>query len=91
MFRWIKQHLKIRAFLSRSENAVRLQIFAAMIAYLLLRIAAQASRSPLLALRFAHLVRSRLFERRPLAHIDKPSPRVRSSCPDHNQLDFAYA
>ena len=45
LFRWIKQHLKIRAFLGRSENAVRLQIFAAMIAFLLLRIAARHSRS----------------------------------------------
>jgi putative transposase len=72
LFRWIKQHLKIRRFLGRSENAIRLQIFAAMIAYLLLRIAARNSRSSLLALRFADLVRTRLFERRPMARIDKP-------------------
>ena len=44
LFRWIKQHLKIRSFLGRSENA-RLQLYAAMIAYLLLRIAARDSRS----------------------------------------------
>jgi hypothetical protein len=44
LFRWIKQHLKIRAFLGRSENAIRLQLFAAMIAYLLLRIGATAAR-----------------------------------------------
>jgi len=63
LFRWIKQHLKIRTFLGRSQNAVRVQIFAALIAYLLLRIAARASRSSLPALRFADLVRARLFER----------------------------
>lgn len=91
LFRWVKQHLKIRAFLGRSENAVRLQIFAAMIAYLLLRIAAQASRSRLLALRFADLVRRRLFDRRPLALIDKPPPRARPFGPDPNQLHFTYA
>ena len=45
LFRWIKQHLKIRSFLGRSENAIRLQLYAAMIAYLLLRIAARDSRS----------------------------------------------
>jgi IS4 transposase len=56
LFRWIKQHLKIHTFLGRSENAIRLQILAAMIAYLLLRIAARDSRSSLLALRFADLV-----------------------------------
>ena len=89
LFRWIKQHLKIRAFLGRSENAIRLQLFAAMIAYLLLRIAAHASRSRLLALRFADLVRTRLFERRPLATIDTPPPRP---TPDaHDQLNLAYS
>lgn len=35
-FKWIKQHLKIKRFLGRSENAVRLQIVCALIAYLLL-------------------------------------------------------
>ena len=31
LFRWIKQHLKIRKFLGNNDNAIRLQIFAAMI------------------------------------------------------------
>ena len=91
LFRWIKQHLKIRTFLGRTENAMRLQIFAAMIAYLLLRIAAQASRSPLLALRFADLVRTRLFERRPMNEIGKPPPHPQPSSDAHNQLILAYA
>src|SRR6202043_793899 len=39
LFRWIKQHLDIRNFLGNNETAIRLQIFAAMIAYLLLRFA----------------------------------------------------
>jgi putative transposase len=89
LFRWIKQHLRIRRFLGRSENAIRLQIIAAMIAYLLLRIAANASRSGLLALRFADLVRARLFKRCPLPLIDKPDPKP--SPHPRNQLSFAYA
>lgn len=35
-FRWIKQNLKIKAFYGTSENAVLIQIWTAMIAYLLL-------------------------------------------------------
>jgi len=92
LFRWIKQHLKIRAFFGRSENAIRLQIFAALIAYLLLRYAAAKSRATLPALRFADLVRSRLFDRTPIAHIDRPAraaPRTPPPCP--RQLAFAYA
>ena len=33
LFRWIKQHLKIRKFLGNNDNAIRLQLLAAMIAY----------------------------------------------------------
>lgn len=35
-FKWIKQHLNIRCFMGRSENAVKTQILVALIAYLLL-------------------------------------------------------
>jgi hypothetical protein len=38
-FRWVKQTLKIKHFLGRSENAVRIQIAIALIAFLLLRLA----------------------------------------------------
>jgi hypothetical protein len=34
-FKWIKQHLKIKAFWGTSENAVRIQIYSAIIAYCL--------------------------------------------------------
>jgi putative transposase len=94
LFRWIKQHLKLRKFLGRSENAVRLQILAAMIAYLLLRIAARENRVIMPAIRFAGLVATSLFVRKPIADIDRP-PKVNRSdgrdctCPD--QISFCYA
>ena len=37
-FKWIKQHLKIKKFLGESENAIRIQILTALIAYLLVAI-----------------------------------------------------
>jgi hypothetical protein len=37
-FKWIKQHLRLRAFYGRSENAVRCQIWGAICAYLLVAI-----------------------------------------------------
>lgn len=37
-FKWIKQNLRIKTFLGRSENAVRIQIYVAIIAFLLLRL-----------------------------------------------------
>jgi IS4 transposase len=37
-FKWIKQNLRIKAFFGRSENAVRMQLYTAIIAFLLLRL-----------------------------------------------------
>jgi hypothetical protein len=37
-FKWIKQHLRLRAFYGRSENAVRCQIWCAIGAYLMVAI-----------------------------------------------------
>ncbi len=37
-FKWIKQHLRLRTFYGRSENAVRCQIWSAICAYLLVAI-----------------------------------------------------
>lgn len=94
LFRWIKQHLKIRSFLGRCETAIRIQILTAMIAFLLLRIAARQSRSNLAPIRFAGLVRRCLFARKPLARLDRP-PEVHPSKTKSRlvpgQLEIAYA
>jgi putative transposase len=64
-----------------------------MIAYLLLRLAAWASRCALPALRFAERVGQCLFIRKPIALIDKP-PEVNPSRPkpkiSPGQLEIAY-
>ena len=44
-FKWIKQNLKIKTFLGRSENAVRIQIYVALIAFMLLRLFRQSHAS----------------------------------------------
>jgi hypothetical protein len=73
-FRWVKQHLKIKRFLGTSENAVRIQIAVALIVFLLLRLAAQATRSTTSLLTFARLVRANLMHLRPLHGFEKPPP-----------------
>lgn len=93
LFRWIKQHLKIRKFLGNNDNAVRAQLFAAMIAFALLRIAARAHRVTLPILRFTDLVVQCIFERRDIAQIQHPPPtnpshRITRSTP--NQMSFCF-
>jgi putative transposase len=93
LFRWIKQHLDLRKFLGNNDNAIRLQVLAAMIAYLLLRIAARANSIKMLPLRLAELVSQLLFTRRSLASIDKPppiNPSHRQCRRSPNQMEFCY-
>ena len=79
-FRWVKQTLKITRFLGTSENAVRIQIAVALIAFLLLRLAQVAHKIIESPLAFARLVRANLMHRR---RID----RLLHSEPDQ-QLDL---
>jgi putative transposase len=94
LFRWLKQNLKIRKFLGNNDNAIRLQLFAAMIAFALLRIAASVHKVRLPILRFTDLVGQFLFERRQIGDIEKPPPINPSAKRDKsspNQLSFNYA
>jgi hypothetical protein len=82
-FRWIKQNLKITRFLAVNENAVRIQIAVALIAFLLLRIAARTQAPDLSLLAFARLVRANLMQLRPLDQLGRPPP---PSPPDPRQF-----
>lgn len=74
-FRWIKQVLKISHFLGTSENAVRIQIIVALIAFLLLRLAHDATEIVKSSLTFARLIRANLMHRRQISELLKrPSP-----------------
>jgi hypothetical protein len=63
-FRWVKQTLKIGHFLGTSENAVRIQIAVALIAFLLLRLAHDATKIVDSPLAFARLIRANIMHRR---------------------------
>jgi len=94
LFRWLKQNLKIRKFLGNNDNAIRLQLFAAMIAFALLRIAASVHKVRLPILRFTDLVPQFLFERRQISNIEKPppiNPSAKRNKSSPNQLSFSYA
>jgi hypothetical protein len=73
-FRWVKQTLKIGHFFGTSENAVRIQIAVALIAFVLLRLAHDANRIVESPLAFARLIRTNLMHRRPIAELLKGPP-----------------
>ncbi|HVY33759.1 MAG TPA: IS4 family transposase [Caulobacteraceae bacterium] len=89
-FRWVKQTLKIRHFIGRSENAVRIQIAVALIAYLLIRLARDAAKIIDSPLAFARLVRANLMHRRDLNQLLKP-PRPPQFDPQQLTLELGPA
>jgi hypothetical protein len=73
-FRWIKQTLKITKFLGESENAVRIQIAVALIAFVLLRLTQATQTAIESPLAFARLVRANLMHRRLIDRLIDPEP-----------------
>ena len=84
-FRWVKQTLKIRRFIGTSMNAIRTQIAAALIAYLLLRMAHAAQRTVPSILTFARLVRVNLMH---FKAIDNLAYQPQPPKPRPDQLDL---
>lgn len=83
-FRWIKQTLKIKHFLGTSENAVRIQITVALIAFMLLRLAHEANKIVESPLAFARLIRANLMQRRMIR--DLLIPLHPPKCRQHHPL-----
>ena len=91
-FRWVKQMLKLRRFLGTSENAVKLQIIVAMIAFVLIRLAHQACHGRVALTEFASLIRANILHRRSLEWLGGAPPCAEAppvQCTD--QQVFAWA
>lgn len=84
-FRWVKQTLKIDHFFGASETAVRIQITTALIAFLLLRLAHDASKIVASPLAFARLIRTNLMLRRSIAELLRSTPTPK---PQQPTFDF---
>jgi hypothetical protein len=86
-FRWVKQTLKITRFLGTSENAVRIQIAVALIAFLLLRLAQAAQKTVQSPLAFARLIRANLMHRKRIDRLLHVEP---TTMPDLNQMALQW-
>jgi len=78
-FKWIKQNLKIKAFYGTSKNAVLIQIWTALIAYLLLVWVKFKTKAGWGLLEFSRLAQTMLLERMNLRALLGLRP------PDHQQ------
>ncbi len=88
-FKWIKQNLKIKAFLGTSKNAVMTQIWIALCVYLMLAYLKYLSKISGSMQHMIRLLQLNLFARRDLLallHGDPPKPQ-----PPHPQTQLAFA
>jgi IS4 transposase len=77
-FKWIKQNLRIKKFLGTSENAIKLQIIAALVAFLLIRITQHAALATGTSLhRMTVLLRGHLMHRKTIAELLHPPHQPR--------------
>lgn len=68
-FRWIKQHLRIKAFYGTSPNAVKTQIWIAISVYLLVAIAKKQLDMPPSLHTILQILETNVFEKRPILQI----------------------
>jgi len=65
-FKWIKQHLRIKAFYGTSENAVKTQIWIAVSVYVLVAIVRKRLALPLSLYQILQILSVTLFEKTPI-------------------------
>ena len=65
-FKWIKQHLRIKAFFGTSENAVKTQIWIAVSVYVLVAIVRKRLALPLSLYQILQILSVTLFEKTPI-------------------------
>lgn len=68
-FKWIKQHLKIKSFWGTSENAVRIQIYSAIIAYCLVAIVRNSLKIKVSTYEMLQILSSSLFDKTPIKEL----------------------
>jgi hypothetical protein len=91
-FKLLKQHLRIKTFVGTSPNALKTQIWTALIAVLLLRYLQFRSRCDLPMCRLVALLRWNLFAYRELwAWLDNPFEDLEESPPAQLRLEFGTA
>ncbi|MBP2034055.1 hypothetical protein J2Z42_002774 [Clostridium algifaecis] len=61
-FKWIKQNLRIKKFIGYNENAIKIQIFSALISYMLIYLCCNITVAKYSMLTLTRIVRSNLLE-----------------------------
>ena len=86
MFKWIKQHLRIKAFYGTNENAVKTQIWIAVSVYVLVAIVQKRLALDKSLYQILQILSVTIFEKEPILQVLEPSGSESELFGDPNQL-----
>ena len=87
-FKWIKQHLRIKAFYGTSENAVKTQIWIAVSTYLLVAIIKKVLKIELSLYTLLQILSITIFEKMPILQVLTDNERINLDYHNPNQLNL---
>ena len=85
-FRWIKQHLKVKTFWGYSENAVKVQVYIAIITYTLVALVKAKLNSPLTTYEILRILSLSLLDKTTVSELVKSPDLQNVKEPLYNQL-----
>ncbi len=91
-FKWIKQNLKVKAFIGTSENAVRIQIWTAAIAYLMMEYIRFMSRASISLIEVFRIIAGNIFSDKVIWDLFSPKKKFdpEKIVPPELQFDFGF-
>lgn len=87
-FKWIKQHLKIKSFWGTSENAVRIQIYSAIISYCLVAIVGSDLKIDRSTYEILQVLGISLLDKTPVSELFEKLDYNNVKEPDYKQLSL---
>ncbi|MEZ4686433.1 MAG: IS4 family transposase [Bacteroidia bacterium] len=87
-FKWIKQHLRIKTFWGYSSNAVKIQLYTALSAYLIVAIARKKLNISTEMHEILQILSVHIFAKTPLNQLLTKQPSQISKNDSHNQLSI---
>jgi len=87
-FRWIKQHLRIKAFYGTSENAVKVQVWVALAVYVLVAIVKKQLGLDMSLYKILQILSITIFEKTPILQGFLSFADERERCYTWNQLNL---
>ena len=88
LFKWIKQHLRIKKFLGTSENAVKTQIWCAVCTYVLIAIVKKKLQLDASLTTLLQILSVSVFEKTQLSCALQPDFEIQDMPSDANQLNW---